>query len=212
MWSLGHKNNRLALALITFWLGIISVQAAKVGEKAPSFTGKDTFGKTQKLSDYNGKFVILEWHNHDCPFTQSQYKGKMQKLQQEWTHKGVIWLRVISSAPGKDGYVTARKANLDAVRNGAIATATLLDPSGVIGRAYGAKTTPQMFIINPEGVLIYNGAVDNAPLEDDISEKNQKGEPYLNYVDQALQEATSGQEVSIKSTPPYGCSVKYKDR
>lgn len=211
MWRLSREKYRFVLAICLLWLGVTCAQAATVGEKAPGFTGKDTFGKIKKLSDYNGKFVVLEWHNHDCPFTQSQYKGKMQKLQQEWTQKGVIWLRVISSAPGKDGYVTAKRANLDANRNGTAATATLLDPAGVIGHAYGAKTTPHIFIIDPAGNLIYNGAVDNAPLEDDFSEKNQKGEPYLNYVDHALQEATSGQEVSIKSTAPYGCSVKYKD-
>jgi len=194
------------LALV---LTALQANAAKVGDPAPAFTGKDTHGKIQKLSDYKGKFVVLEWHNHDCPFTQSQYKGKMQKLQQEWTAKGVIWLRVISSAPGKDGYVTARKANLDAARNGTAATATLLDPQGVLGHAYGAKTTPHLFIINPQGILIYNGAVDNAPLEDDFSAQNKDGQPYVNYVDQALEEATSGREISVKTTVPYGCAVKY---
>lgn len=188
-----------------------NVQAARVGEKAPEFTGKDSHGKIRKLSEYRGKFVVLEWHNHDCPFTQSQYKGKMQKLQQEWTKKGVIWFQVISSAPGKDGYVTARKANLDVSRNGAVPTATLLDPSGVIGHAYGAKTTPHLFVIDPKGVLIYDGAVDNAPLEDDFSESTKDGKPYLNYADQALREAMSGREVSVKTTVPYGCGVKYKN-
>lgn len=186
------------------------VQAASVGDPAPSFIGKDTYGKVRKLSDYSGKFVVLEWHNHDCPYTQSQYKGKMQKLQQEWTGKGVIWLRVISSAPGKDGYVTAKRANLDASRSGTAATATLLDPDGVIGHAYGAKTTPHMFIIDPKRLLLYDGAIDNAPLEDEMSDQTKSGQPYVNYVDQALWEASTGKTISVKTTVPYGCSVKYK--
>jgi len=197
---------------IIFVLGFLfsTAHSAQVDHPAPAFTGKDTYGKIHKLSDYQGKFVILEWHNHDCPFTMSQYKGKMQKLQQVWTGRGVIWLRVISSAPGKEGYVTAKRANLDADRNGTAATATLLDPTGVIGHAYGAKTTPHMFIIDPTGILIYDGAIDNAPLEDEMSEKTKDGKTYINYVDQALQEAVSGQEISVKTTVPYGCGVKYK--
>ncbi len=199
------------LKTFVFWFCLTTAQAAQVGEPAPAFTGKDTHGKTHQLSGYQGKFVVLEWHNHDCPFTMSQYKGKMQKLQQEWTGRGVIWLRVISSAPGKEGYVTAKRANLDAVRNGTAATATLLDPEGVIGHAYGAKTTPHMFIIDPKGTLIYDGAADNAPLEDGMSEHTGDGKPYVNYVDQALQDATSGRDVLIKTTVPYGCGVKYKN-
>ena len=197
--------------MMVLWLSATFVHAAEVGKKAPEFNGKDTFGKIRKLSDAKGKFVVLEWHNHDCPFTMIQYKGKMQKLQQEWTGKGVVWLRIISSAPGKEGYVTAKRANLDAKRNGSVPTATLLDPTGVIGKAYGAKTTPHMFIIDPQGTLIYNGAIDNAPLEDGFSLQTQEGKPYVNYVDQALREAIPGQEVSVKSTVPYGCGVKYKD-
>jgi peroxiredoxin len=205
------KKSSLFWGLAILWFGAAGALAFGVGEKAPDFTGKDTFGKIRKLSDNKGKFLVLEWHNHDCPFTMSQYKGKMQKLQQEWTGKGVVWLRVISSALGKEGYVTAERANLDVKRNGALPTATLLDPTGAIGHAYGAKTTPQLFIIDPHGILIYDGAVDNAPLEDESSPKTQGGKPYVNYVDQALREAMSGQEVSIKTTVPYGCGVKYKD-
>ncbi len=196
----------LALGLVTgLSLG------ATVGEKAPLFTGKDTFGKIHKLSDLKGKFVVLEWHNHDCPFTMSQYKGKIQKLQQEWTARGVVWLRVISSAPGKEGCVTTKRANEDAESNGALPTATLLDPTGSIGHSYGAKTTPHMFIINPRGILIYDGAIDNAPLQDDFSNMTPDGKPYVNYVEQALSQAMAGQEVTIKSTVPYGCAVKYKE-
>ncbi len=196
---------------LSLWLASCGSQGATVGEKAPAFTGRDTYGKIHKLSALKGKFVVLEWHNHDCPFTMSQYKGKMQKLQQEWTAKGVVWLRVISSAPGKEGYVTPQRANEDAESNGAVPTATLLDPKGIIGHAYGAKTTPHMFVIDPQGVLIYDGAVDNAPLQDDFSNMTPDGKPYVNYVDQALGQAMAGQEVTVKSTSPYGCGVKYKD-
>ncbi len=193
-------------------LGLFALaQAASVGEKAPDFEGKDTKGIIHKLEDLKGKFVVLEWHNHDCPFTQSQYKGKMQRLQQDWTAKGVLWFQVISSAPGKEGYVKAKRAELDNRRDGAAPTATLLDPTGVIGHAYGAKTTPHLFIIDPHGALIYNGAVDNAPLEDGFSKQNQEGKTYVNYVDQALWEAFSGKEVSVKTAVPYGCGVKYKE-
>lgn len=193
-------------------LGFLGLaQAAKIEEKAPDFTGKDSLGKIHRLADLKGKFVVLEWHNHDCPFTQSQYKGKMQKLQQEWTAKGVVWFQVISSAPGKEGYVNAQKAELDNHRSGAVPTATILDPTGVIGHAYGAKTTPHLFIIDPKGILIYNGAVDNAPLEDGFSNQTQGGKAYVNYVDQALWEALSGKEVTVKTTAPYGCGVKYKE-
>lgn len=204
------KKSCFLLTIITLSLSASAAHAARVGDPAPAFTGKDTYGKVRRLSDFRGKFVVLEWHNHDCPFTQSQYKGKMQRLQQEWTQKGVVWLRVISSAPGTDGYVTASRANLDARRNGTAATATLLDPSGVIGRAYGAKTTPHMFVVDPKGILIYDGAIDNAPLEDEMADKTRDGKAYVNYVDQALSEAVAGMEVSIKTTVPYGCSVKYK--
>ncbi|HJT23138.1 MAG TPA: redoxin domain-containing protein [bacterium] len=204
------KLTQYFLRVLAFWLCLSTANAARIGDHAPAFTGKDTYAKTHKLSDYQGKFVVLEWHNHDCPFTMSQYKGKMQRLQQIWTGRGVIWLRVISSAPGKEGYVTAKRANLDAARNGTAATATLLDPSGVIGHAYGAKTTPHMFVIDPKGILIYDGAIDNAPLVDEMSDKTEDGKTYVNYVDRALEEATSGRNVSIKTTIPYGCSVKYK--
>ncbi len=203
------KKTIFLLGMLALGLSATHALAAKVGEKAPDFKGRDSHGKIRRLSDNLGKFVVLEWHNHDCPFTQSQYKGKMQKLQQEWTQKGVVWFQVISSAPGKDGYVTPKKANLDASRNGAAPTAILLDPTGLIGHAYGAKTTPHLFIIDPKGILIYDGAVDNAPLEDEWPGQTKDGKPYLNYVDQALKESMSGREVSVKTTVPYGCSVKY---
>lgn len=200
------------LALAALPLGPRPVQAAAIGEKAPSFTAVDTHGMRHKLSDYLGRYVVLEWHNRNCPFVKAQYqKNKMQHLQVKWTKKTVLWFRVISSAPGKEGFETAVEANASSRAQRSQASATFLDPEGVIGKAYGAKTTPHMFIINPKGRLIYDGAIDNAPLEANWVSANKDGETYVNYVDQALKEVILKKkpEPSIPSTTPYGCSVKY---
>ncbi len=197
----------LALAVLGLWT---PAQAAKVGSSAPDFTGTSSNLKQYKLSQLKGKFVVLEWHNQNCPFVVSQYKGKMQKLQAKWAKKGVQWFTVISSAPKKEGYVTAPEANEDVQNTGAHVTASILDPKGVIGRAYDAKTTPHMFIIDPKGILIYDGAIDNAPRVDEEITKTETGEPYVNYVNRALTEALEkNKKVSISSTSPYGCHVKY---
>ncbi len=189
-----------------------AVWAAQVGNPAPDFTATDSYGKPHKLSELRGKFVVLEWHNQGCPFVKSQYKGKMQKLQETWTKKGVQWFTVLSSAPGLEGYATASQANEDVKKHKSGVTAVFLDPKGTLGRAYGAKTTPHMFVIDPKGVLIYDGAIDNAPLADAVITKTDAGEPYVNYVDRALTEAAvEGKKVSLPTTPPYGCHVKYKD-
>jgi len=181
--------------------------AAKVGEPAPNFTATDSNGKTEQLAAYKGKFVVLEWHNRGCPFTEKHYTShNMQNLQKEWTSKGVVWFTVISSAPGKQGYVTADDENAYVKQMGASPTAVLLDPSGAVGHLYDAKTTPHMFIINPDGVLIYNGAIDDKPTTDASDIPNSK-----NYVEAALQEATSGKPVSSPTSRPYGCSVKYAE-
>jgi peroxiredoxin len=179
--------------------------AAKVGEAAPDFTGTDSNGQSHKLSTYRGKYVILEWHNQGCPYTKKHYdSGNMQKLQRDATAKGVVWLSVISSAPGKQGYVTASEENDYLKRTNSSPTAVLLDPSGEIGRLYGAKTTPHMYIIDPEGRLIYNGAIDDRPTADAKDIAGAK-----NYVTAALDEALAGKAVSTSSTTPYGCTVKY---
>lgn len=185
----------------------LSAFAVKVGDQAPDFTGTDSHGQMHKLSDYRGKFVVLEWHNNGCPFTKKHYEsGNMQKLQQEWTGKGVIWLTVISSSPGSQGYVTADQENEYLQKMHAVPTAALLDPKGDIGHLYGAKTTPHMFVLNPQGQIIYNGAIDDKPTTDpsDVNGAN-------NYVSKALQEAMSGRAVAVATTRPYGCSVKYAD-
>jgi peroxiredoxin len=188
-----------------------SVFAATVGKSAPAFSGTDSNGKTISLSSLKGKTVVLEWHNPDCPFVKSQYKGKMQKLQKKWTDQGVVWLSIISSAPGLEGAVDADGANADVKATQSNVTATILDPSGKIGHAYKAKSTPHMFVIDPKGILIYNGAIDNAPLEDATSDKTQDGSQYVNYVDEALTQSQAGQKVATPSTAPYGCGVKYAD-
>ncbi|MFZ3213225.1 MAG: thioredoxin family protein [Terriglobales bacterium] len=179
--------------------------AAKVGEPAPNFTATDSNGQTHTLAAYHGKFVVLEWHNQGCPYTQKHYNsGNMERLQKEWTQKGVIWLTVISSAPGTQGYVTAEQENDYLRRMNAAPTAALLDPTGDLGHLYGAKTTPQMFIINPEGVLIYDGAIDDKPTTDQADIPIAR-----NYLAQALNEAMAGKPVSTPTSRPYGCSVKY---
>ena len=193
-----------AMSLMT---AVPGAWAAKVGEPAPEFTATDSNGNVHKLSAYRGKFVVLEWTNRGCPYTQKHYNsGNMQRLQKEWTAKGVIWLTVASSAPGKQGYVTAAEENAYLKQVNAAPTAVLLDPTGQLGHLYDAKTTPHIFIINPQGTLIYNGAIDDRPTTD-VSDVNGA----KNYVTAALNEATSGKPVSVATSRPYGCSVKYSD-
>lgn len=192
---------------IVLALFAVSALAVKVGDPAPDFTGTDSHGQSHKLSDYRGKFVVLEWHNNGCPYTMKHYEsGNMQRLQKEWTDKSVVWFTVISSSPGSQGYVTADQENAYMQKMHAAPTAALLDPKGEIGRQYGAKTTPHMFVINPQGQLIYNGAIDDKPTSDASDIAGAK-----NYVSQALQEAKAGQPVAVASTRPYGCSVKYAE-
>ena len=181
--------------------------AVKVGDPAPDFTATDSNDKTHHLAKYKGKYVVLEWHNQGCPYTRKHYEsGNMQRLQREWTSKGVVWFTVISSAPGTQGYVDAREENEYVKKMNANPTAVLLDPDGSLGHLYAAKTTPHMYVIDPNGVLIYNGAIDDHPTPDQRDIPNSR-----NYVSAALQEAMSGKRVSDSTTRPYGCSVKYKD-
>ena len=179
--------------------------AARVGEPAPSFTATDSHGQVHHLSDYAGKFVVLEWTNRECPYTRKHYdSGNMQRLQREWTQRGVVWLTVVSSAPGKQGYVTADEENAQLTQVKASPTAVLLDPNGDLGHLYDAKTTPHMFVISPQGVLLYNGAIDDHPTTDAADIQGAR-----NYLSQALEEAMSGKAVRDAATRPYGCSVKY---
>jgi hypothetical protein len=183
------------------------IWAAKVGEAAPEFTATASNGKTFRLSDYRGKYVVLEWHNNGCPYVGKHYNsGNMQRLQKQWTSRGVVWFTILSSAPGKQGYVTASEENEYLAKMQAAPTAALLDPTGEIGHLYEAKTSPQMVAINPQGVVIYSGAVDDKPTTDMQDVPNA-----TNYVSLALEEAMAGKQVQTAATRPYGCSVKYAD-
>lgn len=200
--------NRTRTSIFTLLtLFVATSLAVSVGDPAPDFTGIDSHGQAHKLSDYRGKFVVLEWHNNGCPYTKKHYEsGNMQRLQKEWTDKGVVWFTVISSSPGSQGYVTADQENDYMQKMHAVPTAALLDPKGEIGHLYGAKTTPHMFVINPQGKLIYNGAIDDKSTSDPADIASAK-----NYVSEALKEAEAGQPVATASTRPYGCSVKYAE-
>jgi peroxiredoxin len=194
------------LALVSLAAFALTVSAARVGDPAPDFTGTDSNGQTHKLSEYRGKYVVLEWTNNGCPFTRKHYtSGNMQNLQKEWTAKGVVWLTILSSAPGAQGYMTASAENAYIARVHADPTAALLDPTGAIGHEYDARTTPDMYIIDPSGKLIYAGAIDDHPTTDpsDIPHST-------NYVSNALTESMAGQPVQTSYTRPYGCSVKYQ--
>ena len=178
--------------------------AAEVGQTAPDFTGTDINGKAIKLSDYKGKIVVLESYNSDCPFCANHFKtGAMQELQKEMTGKGVVWLMVNSVNPNNSSHRTAEEARSEWDREKLNATAWIDDSSGTIGHLYGMKTTPHMFVIDKDGTLVYDGAIDNRP--------SPSGDPRTahNYVRAAVDELTAGQKVSVSQTKPYGCSVKY---
>jgi len=182
-------------------------ETSKVGQPAPAFTATDLHGKQVALSDFKGKYVVLEWHNQGCPFVKKHYdSGNMQKLQKELTGKGAVWLTVISSAPGAQGYVTPEQETKYLADKQASPTDVLFDPEGTIGHAYGAKTTPHMYVIDDKGVLIYAGAIDDKPSTDPDDVGTAK-----NFVRAAYDEASAGKPVSTASTAPYGCGVKYKN-
>ena len=185
-----------------------SIKVASVGEAAPDFTLKDANGKEHSLSDYRGKYVVLEWTNYGCPFVKKHYhSGNMQKLQADFTGKEVVWLSICSSAKGNQGYFADKELLATIESEKSQASAYLVDESGEVGRLYQAKTTPNMYVVNPKGHLIYAGAIDDTPSAnpDDIPGS-------ANYVVDALQASMSGKDVKIKATQPYGCSVKYSKK
>lgn len=183
----------------------VAVAQARVGQPAPDFTVTDSNGKTQRLSDYKGKTVVLEWTNHECPFVRKHYEsGNMQKLQKDATGKGVVWLSVISSAPGQQGNVNGKQANDLTKSRKAEPTAVLLDSDGKVGRLYEARTTPHMYVISSDGKLMYMGAIDSIS-----SNKKEDVSKAKNYISAALAEVLKSQPVSTPVTQPYGCSVKY---
>ena len=179
----------------------------KAGKAAPDFTFTDIEGTTAKLSDFRGKYVVIEWFNHGCPFTEKHYKSdKMQDLQRKYTEEGVVWIAVNSTNEGHANYQDAAMTRKEAEAYGTSATYIVLDHSGKIGKLYGAKTTPDIFIVDPQGKLIYTGAADsiNSTDTDDIPKAE-------NYLDLALTEAMAGKPVATPETKPYGCGVKYKE-
>ncbi len=196
----------LVLAVIVLGCGYgIRANGAAVGEPAPDFTLTDVHGEEHTLSDYAGQFVVLEWINHGCPFVVKFYDvGEMQRLQEKYTEQGVIWLAICSSKPGSQGYYEPEEAARVSEEKGANHTAYLIDAPGDVGRLYGAGRTPEMYVINPDGILIYHGAIDSIRSTD--SEDIERAD---NYVVAALEQAMAGEEVEISRTQAYGCTVKY---
>jgi hypothetical protein len=197
----------LALASLTAsTTGFAQATPFKLNDVIPAtLTVTDAAGKNHEFSSFRGKPVVLEWTNYDCPFVKKHYGvGNMQKLQKDYTAKGVTWLSVISSAPGKQGALTAAEAPKAIEDAGFSGTAVVLDPSGTLGRQFGAETTPHMFVLDATGKLVYRGAIDSIPSfnADDIQKAD-------NYVAQALDAVLVGKSVATAQTKAYGCSVKY---
>jgi peroxiredoxin len=192
-------------AIFAVILAASAYAAPQVGKPAPDFTLPDLSGKEHELSNYKGKYVVLEWVNFGCPFVKKHYGSQnMQTLQKEFADKGVVWLSICSSAPGKQGNETSDAAKNGISKFGWAASAYLVDADGKVGRLYNAKTTPQMFVVDPQGSLIYAGAIDDKPTPNPAAVNVSH-----NYVKAALNEATAGNPVSVPTTKPYGCSVKY---
>jgi len=192
--------------LLTTMAMAMAVQAVEVGKPAPDFTATDINGKTIHLSDYKGKIVVLESYNSDCPFCNNQYKtGAMQKLQVDLAAKGVVWLIVNSVNPNHPSHRTPAQAKQEWTDKKIVATAWIDDSSGTVGHLYNMKTTPDMYVINKDGILVYDGAIDDHPdpFHDPSKAKN--------YVTAAIDAVRAGQPVTVSETKPYGCSVKYAD-
>jgi peroxiredoxin len=179
---------------------------AAVGEPAPDFSVADAYGNVHSLSDFEGRYVILEWLNHDCPFVRKHYDGNnMQQLQKKYTDQDVVWLSVISSVPGTQGHLQPEEARAITNEKGASPTAVLLDTDGSMGKAYDARVTPHMYIINPEGIVEYNGAIDDKP-----TARARDLEGAHNYLTAAMTSLMNGEEVEVTTNTPYGCTVKYE--
>ena len=202
----------LALALLTVVAFAAPVAAqtdqADIGEPAPDFTLEAADGETHSLSDFEGKYVVLEWLNFECPFVGKHYgSGNMQALQEKYTDEGVVWLSIVSSAPGKQGYYPPKEMIEQKKRHNGNMTAILMDPDGEIGKTYGATVTPHMYVINSDGELVYRGGIDDKPTTDEADI-----EGATNYVDRALTAVMNGEEVSPKQAKPYGCTIKYASK
>ncbi|MCB0281629.1 MAG: thioredoxin family protein [Calditrichae bacterium] len=204
-----HKRIILFTLLVTGFIlhtSMFASEKAQINKAAPDFILTDSHGKTHSLSQYKGKIVVLEWVNFGCPFVRKHYNGKnMQALQQKYTSEDIVWLSICSSAPGKQGYYRSNdELNKKLAEEGHEASAYLIDASGDVGRMYDAKTTPHMYIINKEGILVYDGAIDDKPSAklEDLKEAD-------NYVSNKLDILIAGKEVDPETTNPYGCGIKY---
>ena len=202
-------RRRLLVGLPAFWLSAVTavqpVFAATLGQPAPDFSLSDTSGKTVKLSDFKGKHVVLEWVNPGCPYVQKHYSSaNMQSTQKDATAKGVVWLAVNSTATDHSDYKTPAAMSAWMQAQKAAASATLMDSAGTVGKAYAARTTPHLYIVNPQGVLVYAGGIDNKATSNPADVAGA-----TNHVKVALGEALAGKTISQPSTRPYGCSVKY---
>lgn len=193
------------LAVVLLGFSAPAFAAPEIGKPAPDFTATSIDGTSVTLSSYKGKTVVLEWTNHLCPFVVKHYgAGNMQKTQKTAVEGGAVWLSIVSSAPGKEGHVTAEEAKKIVADSGAMATARILDEKGEIGQMYGAKTTPHMFVIDKDGVLAYAGAIDDNSSSDPKTIEGAK-----NYVLAALEDLAAGRPVQTAQSEPYGCGVKY---
>ncbi len=201
------KKTFVLSLLIIASMAYLAGADVKTNDPAPDFTLTSCDGKTVKLSDYRGKIVVLEWFNYGCPFVRKHYKnGDMQALQAMYTRKGIIWLGINSTHPKHENFLTPEKVAAQCKKLGIKSTAMLADPDGHVGRLYGARTTPHFFIINAQGHVAYQGAIDD--------QRFPMGDPKkanANYIHRALAELLAGQTVSLAETKPYGCSVKYGD-
>lgn len=198
------KLHRWILAASAAVLSLGLTAAPQIGAPAPDFTVVDSKGSSHSLRDFAGKTVVLEWTNHDCPFVKKHYQGNMQALQKEMTAQDVVWLSVISSAPGKQGHVSPAEADELTARRNAAPTAVVFDESGVVGQAYAAKTTPHMYVIDKAGVLQYMGGIDSIP--------SAKVEDIANATPlfaNAAKAVLAGETPNPAISKPYGCSVKY---
>ncbi len=195
----------LMIVALAFWGNAVDALALEVNQPAPDFALTDTKGVEHQLSDFKGKYVVLEWTNYDCPFVRKHYDSQnMQALQEQFAAEGAVWLSINSSAAGKQGNFSAEEINQKIAEQEAAPAAYLVDSDGKVGQAYGAQTTPHMFLIDPDGTLIYQGAIDSIASFDqaDIAKAE-------NYVLKAYTEAKAGQVVTTAQTKSYGCSVKY---
>ena len=201
-----HRLYQIALVSIVLAFASTAAYAEPILDKpAPLFSGTAADGTTVKLADLQGKTVVLEWTNHECPFVVKHYEsGNIPGLQKDAGAKGIVWLQVISSGPGKQGNVNGETAQKLNAHRGATPTNTVLDNDGSIGKLYAATNTPQFFIIDPQGVLVYKGGIDSIPSADQSDIAKAK-----NYVSAALADLDAGRKVVNASTKPYGCSVKY---